>query len=541
MESSLIINGLQLKGMLLSGAYWLKAHATQVNALNVFPVPDGDTGTNMLLTMQAALQDIHSYSDSHVGHLSQLASQGALMGARGNSGVILSQILDGFAQKLKNKESITINEFAIALESASDRAYQAVINPVEGTILTVMKEAARVSKEVASHTSTVDEFLTQVVEVAKTTLRLTPELLPILKESGVVDAGGQGLVYILEGMLRYTRGFPIEESDADGIIATDFQYSTDWYDEEPNFGYDVQFLVKGDNLDVEAIRKMIVSMGECPLVVGNQNTVKVHVHVPDPGIPLSYGVTQGDLLDIVVENMEEQHRQFVQERTQKQTESYTHTAMICVAPSAGLGTIFESLGADEIISGGQTMNPSIQEFVDVINRLQAKQFIILPNNSNIILTAEQATQLLPNKIIQIVPTKTIPQGISALLAFQANDSLKSNFGRMLEAMNYTQTIEVTKAIRTTTVNDVIVSIGDFIGLLNGDLVKAGHEPPQIVVDVFAMLDMDEYEIVTIYYGEDASANSAKAIPDLLLDKYSHLEFEIMNGGQPHYHYIISIE
>jgi len=541
LEATQSINGIQLKNMFIAGGAWLKSHVAQVNALNVFPVPDGDTGTNMFLTTQAALKQLHTYDGDHAGKVAELASQGALMGARGNSGVIFSQILDGFSTALADKAHFSIPEFAAALHRASEKAYKAVAEPVEGTILTVIKEAARTGKETAGTQTEPGSFLADVLQTAQTTLKLTPELLPILKEAGVVDSGGQGLVYFLEGMWRSIENLPVDADDTpDEIMTAHLEPGSIEEVFTPGYGYDVQFLVHGDFLDIDAIRKAIVSMGECPLVVGNPQTVKVHVHVPDPGVPISYGISQGFLTDIVVENMEEQFREFSHQKEVVTSAEPVSIALVCVSPGPGLSKTFESLGATAIINGGQTMNPSTQEFLNAIEQVPTQQIIVLPNNSNIVLTAQQASSMAV-KDVHVVPTKNIPQGIGALLAFNPETDMAANINRMTGSTDYIQTIEITRSVRNTTINGLQVHEGDIIGLLNDRLVSTGKYINEVTLDVLSHVTTDDVEIVTVYYGEEAPSDDVDQLPALLEKIHPHLEVEILDGGQPHYHYIISLE
>jgi len=393
-----LCGGQGLKRALNAGRLWLENHAAAVNALNVFPVPDGDTGTNMLLTMNAALGEIERSPEDSVSVIAHAVAHGALMGARGNSGVILSQIFRGFAHSLDGTTTLSTQEFAHAAQEACDTAYQGVVKPVEGTILTVAREAARAAREAADHTDDVVELLAHVVESAKVANALTPELLPVLKEAGVVDAGGQGLVYILEGALRFLRGEGVEmDLKMDAVVDLKSTLGAG----EEGYGYDVQFLIKGESLDVDQIRNTIGSMGESTLVVGDSKLVKVHVHVYDPGIPISYGVSQGVLRDVVVENMEEQYQEFVMgdARSAVATEDVTDIATACVVPGDGLRRIFESLGASVIVYGGQTMNPSTQEILDAIGSVDVEKVLVLPNNSNVILAARQAhLRRLPGRL-----------------------------------------------------------------------------------------------------------------------------------------------
>lgn len=533
------INGSQLKAMLIAGSHWLKAHIAHINALNVYPVPDGDTGTNMFLTLEAALKNIRSYNGSNAGDIVGLVSEGAMMGARGNSGVILSQILNGLSEGLAGKETFSTFEFAQALQIASNYAYKTVLTPVEGTILTVIKEVARVAQQIAPKKAKIGDFLAEVLEVANTTLSLTPELLPLLKEAGVVDSGAQGLVYFLEGMFRYTKGLPVEidSGNLTGVVEQPDNRSV--VPPDPAYGYDVQFLIKGSGLSVENIRHTINEMGDCPLVVGDETIVKVHVHVADPGKPLSYGITQGNLDDIVVENMVLQYQTYVQPQTVTSTQPVVDLAIIAVVPGTGLARVFKSLGA-VTIEGGPTMNPSTHAFLDIIQQNQASQVLILPNNPNIILTAEQV-KTLNTKTIEVIPTKTIPQGISALLSCNPENNFEANVQHMLEAMGHVQTIEVTQAVKNTTLDKIKIKQGDIIALLNGVLVTTGLTDNQTVLEVLKRMVLDDLEIVTIYYGYNLALEKVTRLANKIMEIYPHLDVEIINGGQPHYQYIISLE
>ena len=534
-----LCGGQGLKRALNAGRLWLENHAAAVNALNVFPVPDGDTGTNMLLTMNAALDEIERSPEDSASVIAHAVAHGALMGARGNSGVILSQIFRGFAHSLDGTTTLSTLEFAHAAQEACDTAYQGVVKPVEGTILTVAREAARAAREAADHTDDVVELLAHVVESAKVTNALTPELLPVLKEAGVVDAGGQGLVYILEGALRFLRGESVEmDLKMDAVVDLKSTLGAG----EEGYGYDVQFLIKGESLDVDQIRNTIGSMGESTLVVGDSELVKVHVHVHDPGIPISYGVSQGVIRDVVVENMEEQYQEFVMgdARSAVATEDVTDIATACVVPGDGLRRIFESLGASVIVYGGQTMNPSTKEILDAVGSVDVEKVLVLPNNSNVILTARQAADL-SSKHVVVVPTKTVPQGISALLAFNYQADIEINAERMNQAAREIQTVEVTRAVRSTQMNDIDVKEGDVIGLLDDQLMAAGQDFTVVVLDVLSHASIEGCEVVTIYFGQDASREEADALAAQIVERYPDLEIEVHEGGQAHYRHILSLE
>jgi DAK2 domain fusion protein YloV len=531
--------GQSLKRALFAARQWLEKHAAAVNALNVFPVPDGDTGTNMLLTMNAALAEIERTPDDSVSVIVHAVAHGALMGARGNSGVILSQIFRGFARSLDGKSSFSAQELAEAAQEACDTAYQGVVKPVEGTILTVAREAARSAREAADQTDDVVEVLAQIVESARVTNALTPELLPVLKEAGVVDAGGQGLVYILEGALRHLRGESVDfDVEMDAVVDLQSTLGAG----EGGYGYDVQFLIVGQTLDVDEIRGTISAMGESTLVVGDSNLVKVHVHVQDPGMPISYGVSQGVIGDVIVENMEEQYQDFVMDRARANvaTEEVTDIATICVVPGDGLKLVFESLGASAIIQGGQTMNPSTQEILKAIENVASQEVLVLPNNGNVLLAARLAAELADKHVI-VVPTSTVPQGISALLAFNYQANIETNAERMNDAAGEIQTVEVTRAVRSTQINGIDVNEGDIIGLLNDQLVACGNDYAATVLDVLSQAATDEYEVATIYFGQDATLEESHILAHQISERYPDLEIEIHEGGQAHYHHILSLE
>lgn len=535
-------NGDGLKHLLRAGKQWLEAHVNVVNALNVFPVPDGDTGTNMYLTMQAALEEIKRANGRGAGAVAAAAAHGALMGARGNSGVILSEFLQGIALGLKGKDIFVVEDFADAAELGVQRAYQSVVKPVEGTILTVARAAAEAARQGVETTQDLVELLSLIVEAAKTAQARTPDLLPILKEAGVTDSGGQGLVYILEGALRFINHQSIH-LDPTGAEAPALQ-STLGVDEQ-NYGYDVQFLIQGDGLDVENIRAYIDSLGQSTVVVGDARTIKVHVHVADPGAPLSYGAGLGVVSDVVVENMQQQARAFVHEHAVASLvdSAKTHSsniATVVVVMGQGLADIFKSLGADVVVNGGQSMNPSTQELLAAVAKIQADNVLILPNNGNIILTSQQV-QKFSKKRVEIVPTKTIPQGISALLSFNQHADVETNMQRMYSAAAEVHTIEVMRAVRHSSSNGFEINTGDVVGFLNNHLAGVGRDCNEVALQVLAQVDIETCEIVTLYVGRDSSQEQANALAGRINRLYPSLDTEIHLGGQPNYHYIISLE
>ena len=537
-----------LDALRVSGA-WLDLHIAQVNALNVFPVPDGDTGTNMSLTMRAALDEANDCSPTSVGELARVVAHGALMGARGNSGVILSQVLRGFARALDGKDTLDPDDFARALKEGSATAYKGVMKPVEGTILTVAREAADAAERVVSTGADLRQTLEDTVSAAQESLARTPDLLPVLAEAGVVDAGGKGLTLILEGILRHMRGEGVEAPPVSEAVVEHA------HPPEGDYNYDTQFIIKGSALSIETIRQQIATMGDSVLVVGDSETVKVHVHSDHPGRVLDYGVSQGHITSVIVENMQLQYEQFRAASPDAGEEPgppapsmliptsaqrLSHISVIAVVSGEGLGRIFESLGVDATVSGGQTMNPSTQDLLSAIERAPAEEIVILPNNKNIILAAQQAKELAKKQAV-VVPTKTVPQGISALLAFNYQADLDTNLKLMSEASTQVQTAEITKAVRSAQVNGLSIAAGQFIGLLNGDLTTVGETISSVVEELLDTMDVAEYEILTVYHGQDVAPEEAAELAGSLRRQYPDLEIEDLSGGQAHYYYIISAE
>jgi DAK2 domain fusion protein YloV len=535
----LACDGQGLKRLLNAALQWMEQHTAVINSLNVFPVPDGDTGTNMYLTMQAACQEIADRPDRQVSEIAQHASRGALMGARGNSGVILSQILRGLAQSLEDKENFNSAEFAAALAMGSRVAYQAVIKPVEGTILTVIRESSEAAQEAAPQLTDLRELMDYVLHTARDSVARTPTLLPVLREAGVVDAGGQGLFVLFEGMVRYMRGQTMLSDQAMSHVV-DLQAA----EAEAGYGYDVQYIIEGLDLDVGRIRADIAAMGDCPLVVGDSTTVKVHVHTPFPGDPLNYGAKVGSISRVIVENLQEQYQDFILSQAgpvlPASEEKELAMATIVVSPGPGLSKVFQSLGGNVIVPGGQTMNPSIEQLLQAIDESRAQEVIILPNNSNIILAAQQA-QALSDKRVRVIPTKTVPQGISALLAYNYNADLDTNARSMERSAKQVRTAEITRAVRDVRLNSLEVREGQMIALVDGELCVADQELEPVVAEALRHMQADEAEILTFYYGEDVLEQSAQALVAQLEDEYPDAEFELIDGGQPHYHYIISAE
>lgn len=555
------IDGSKLRQMFETATHWLERHVPHVNALNVFPVPDGDTGTNMMLTMQSAIREIN-VSSGHAGEVAQRLARGALMGARGNSGVILSQILRGFAHALESKEHVTSADFAVAMRRAAEMAYTAVVKPVEGTILTVIREAAETAEHVAQRSNDLLEVLSRTVEAARVAEARTPEFLAVLREAGVTDSGGEGLVVILEGALRALRGEQLGVEPARALAqprivaqaaspGMRIDPDTGIAIPEGEWGYDIQYLIRGENLDVEAIRAHITSIGDCPLVVGDETLVKVHVHCPNPGPAIEYGANQGIIFDVVIENMDEQAEAFsgaaqpvpvpvVPPQAAVRTEQMIGVGTVAIAPGAGLRRVFESMGVSRVVDGGQSMNPSTQDLLDAINAIEADTVIVLPNNKNIILAAEQARSLA-DKTVHVVPSKTVPQGIAAMLALNYTADVSTNVEAMNDALTDVETGEVTQAVRTTTVEGLSVVEGQFIGLHNGRLVVAGDTLADVTERLLAQIVKPRHEIAAFYRGAEVSADEAEALIETLQSRFSDLEFEHSSGDQPYYHFIFSVE
>jgi len=531
-------DGQNLMQMLATATAWLEKHAVAINALNVFPVPDGDTGTNMLLTMQAALEEIGNASQGSLGSIAQAAAYGALMGARGNSGVILSQLLRGIANSLDKKQSFGPLEFARAMAEASTMAYKAVIRPVEGTMLTVSKDAAKAAMAAAQEGEDLLTVLEKTVEAAKESVARTPTLLDVLREAGVVDAGGQGLFIILDGILRSLKGEAIEMKEPTEMVPAELPEEA-----EMEWGYCTEFILQGKELNLAEVREKIASFGDSALAVGDERVIKVHVHTLDPGQVLSYASSLGVLSNIKIDNMQEQHREFLvlgEEAAKAAAEEIEGIATVAVAWGDGLIRVFESLGVKSIVPGGQTMNPSTQELLEAVETLPAKEVIILPNNENIFLAAEQAQKLSRKKVV-VVPTATIPQGIGALLAFDKEADLETNTQNMERAIAAIQTVEVTTAVRPAKINGIKIKKGQIIALLNGHLAASGEKIEEVVRQALEKLGGDQYEIITLYYGEDTPLQAAESLADEIRRWYPEQEVECIEGGQPYYHYIISVE
>ena len=550
-EKLLQVDGQGFKRLIEASLAWLRYHQPAINALNVFPVPDGDTGTNMVLTMQSAWHEIEHSPEENVSHVAQSVAHGALMGARGNSGVILSQIWRGFARGLSGKKVFSGTDLPIAMRAASETAYKGVLKPVEGTILTVSRAVADAAEKAQYESDDLIHILDRMVTNAHEAVADTPNQLEVLKQAGVVDSGGQGLAVILEGMLRYMRG---ESVEADRVVeaAVDLKLkvppdaAVDAGDVAQGYSYDVQCIIQGRNLNVDEARVRIGEMGLSTLVVGDGETIKVHVHVPRPSVVLAYAETLGRVQDVVIEDMAAQYQQFLLGRSAPPIQAPTNNlkpgdvATLAVAPGEGITRIFQSLGTTAIVPGGQTMNPSTQDFMQLLEAIPTDRALLLPNNSNVIMAARQAAELSQKQVL-VVPTKTIPQGIAAMLAFNDQRDLETNAHAMETAAKHVKTGEVTRATRSVEFNGIKVEHGQIIGLLNDELTTAGSTVDEVAWLLLNQMDVENLEIVTLYYGNGLKAETAVTLGDAIREKYPHLEVEVVDGGQPHYDYIISAE
>jgi DAK2 domain fusion protein YloV len=529
-------NGLDLKTMFQAGSRWLELHLHVVNGLNVFPVPDGDTGTNMLLTMRAALQEMDQAGDHQAGTLAAAGARGALLGARGNSGVILSQFLQGLASGLAGKTTFTGTDWAQAVNRGVQQAYGSVSRPVEGTILTVARVAAEATMAAAESGEDVAAQLARMVAAARTAQASTPDLLPVLKEAGVTDSGGQGLLYILEGALQGLNGGELDLA-GEPVPALRPALALD----QATYGYDVQFLIQGEQLQVEAIRGRLSQMGWSVLVVGDDTLVKVHLHAEDPESPLAYGRTLGHISDIVIENMAEQARAFLQPGAATSAEAgEEQVAVVALVAGQGLVEIFNSLGADRIVPGGLSLNSGADELLATIRALELEDILILPNHENGLLAA-QRIQNLVQRTIRVVPTQTIPQGIAALLAFNRRASLEDNFRRMAEAAQKVVTLALTRAVKSSSLPGLNVQVGDVLGLCNNHLWTIGQTEPEVVLALLARLEIEQFEIMTIYQGQEVTSAQVEALTESIAKSYPSLQVEWYPGGQADYHYIMSLE
>ncbi|RLE47041.1 MAG: DAK2 domain-containing protein [Candidatus Methanomethylicota archaeon] len=536
------ISGQELREMFATATQWLEKSVDDIDALNVFPVPDGDCGTNMLLTMRSSIEDAYRAPDRSASAVAQAMAKGALMGARGNSGVILSQIWRGMAESLAGKETFTGNDLANALLQASTTAYNGLSNPVEGTILTVIREASAAAQtQAASGDNDVISIMEATVSAANESVANTPNLLPVLKEAGVVDAGGQGLYTILEGALHYLKGETEKmQFRKPRVIASSIPLvaKPQMLEPEVPYGYCTNFVIRGQELNPDKLSRRLKKKGQSLIVVGDESTIRIHIHTLDPGNILHYAASLGTLHEINIRNMDEQYQEFLE--MQKERAPAVDIATVAVVPGDGLSEVFASLGTAAIVPGGQTMNPSTKDLLQAVESVAADKVIILPNNKNIVLTAEQV-QSLTSKSIKVIPTETIPQGIAALLAFDYEADFDTNAEIMKKAKSAVKSIEVTRAVRSTQLNGLKIKKKQAIGFLDGKLVAVGDSANDVLNQTLAKLNLDEVEVVTIYYGADTKPAEAEQISASIHRQHPQLQIEVVKGGQPHYNYIVSIE
>nr|WP_245402862.1 DAK2 domain-containing protein [Peribacillus muralis] len=543
--------------MIIQGANHLAANAQLVDALNVFPVPDGDTGTNMNLSMTSGAKEVQNNVQEHIGKVGTSLSRGLLMGARGNSGVILSQLFRGFAKAIEHKSEINSEEFAQAFEAGVQTAYKAVMKPVEGTILTVAKDAAKQAVSSAARHQDLIQVMEEIVTEANASLKRTPDLLPVLKEVGVVDSGGQGLVFVYEGFLAELKGeaLPIRSEHGpsmDDMISAEHHMNVQAHmnTEDIVFGYCTEFMVRleseklaNKSFDEEKFRNDLSEYGDSLLVISDDEVVKVHIHSEQPGECLSYGQRYGSLIKMKIDNMREQHTAIVGETsTPLQTKPAIKDkyGVVSVAMGAGISELFKSIGAKSVIEGGQTMNPSTEDIVKAVEEANAEHVIILPNNKNIIMAANQAADVLGDHVT-VVPTKTVPQGMAALLAFNPSLDAAENQKLMSEALSHVKTGQITYAVRDTNIDGLSIETGDFMGIAEGTIKVKDKDKTQAAKDLLSEMIDDDAEILTILYGEDANTEEVENLVAFCKENFEDVEVEVHNGKQPLYSFIFSIE
>lgn len=549
------INGPLLKDLFKGAVNYLISMKEEVNALNVFPVPDGDTGTNMSLTSKSALKQIERLEgDFTAGDVSAAAARGALMGARGNSGVILSQLLRGFSEGLEGIDEATTSDLAHAFKKASETTYKAVMKPIEGTILTVGRETADFAIRHYKKAEDPITFLEDVIVEANKSLDNTPNQLQVLKEAGVVDAGGKGLVVLLEGGLKVLKGEDIADQSEDETLKKKAQKEVQFTEADTSlkYGYCTEFIINTDYEDIDSFREKIAPLGDCLLVVGGGGThlIKVHVHTNDPGIVLQHACELGLLQDIKIDNMRYQHREVlfddeeVAEAKKREEEEEIieekDYSFITVSMGEGMTETFKSLGVDFVVAGGQTMNPSTEDLLKGVDKVGGKVIYLIPNNSNIILSAEQARDISNREII-VIPSKSVPQGIAAMLAFNEEASKEENEENMIEAIGSVIDASVTYAVRDTTINGKEIHKDDIIGIASKDIISSGKTVFDVVTETVDKLMDEDISLVTLFYGEDVKEEDAEEVREAIEEKYPDIDIDVIKGDQPIYYYIISLE
>ena len=547
------IDGLMLKEMFISGAYELENNKESINALNVFPVPDGDTGTNMSATIMSAVSEVNKLQKITIQNVVNAAALGSLMGARGNSGVILSQLMRGFSKALKGKETISTRDFSNAIKEGANIAYRAVMKPTEGTILTVARESADRAIEISKTENDFENFIEKVFEQSQISLNRTPNLLPVLKQAGVVDAGGKGLVFIYSGMLKRLKGIPVElngelKADNKKPIAYENLDTSDI-----KYGYCTEFFIKTKNGNPDEFKNKISKYGDSMIVVGTEDLIKVHIHTNEPGTILQQALKIGELSKVKIDNMREQHESILDEESSNlnvsanenlnnniQDNELKDYGLITVGIGDGIKKIFKELGVDIVIEGGQTMNPSTHDILDAINSVNAKNIFVLPNNGNIIMAAEQAKEV-SGKDVTVIPTKSIPQGITAVVTLNPDAKPEENKNEMIEAIKGVKTGQITYAVRNTTFEDVDIKEGNILGMINGKLIKIGDNIDEVTKEIIDSMIDENSELVTVFFGNNLKEEDTLDIKEYICSKYGNCDLSINYGGQPLYYYIISVE
>ena len=549
------IDAKMLSNMFLAGAKNLEAKKEWINELNVFPVPDGDTGTNMTMTIMSAAKEVSALENPTIEELAKAISSGSLRGARGNSGVILSQLLRGLTKGLKEYEVIDVYVLAMAMEKAVETAYKAVMKPKEGTILTVAKGAADKALEMAERTDDLEEFMSEVVSHAEYVLSQTPEMLPVLKEAGVVDSGGQGLLEVMKGAFDAFLGkeldLTIKGAPAPKVNAVNTGEAADI-----KFGYCTEFIIMLEKKytmdDEKEFKAYLSSIGDSIVAVSDDDIVKVHVHTNDPGLAIQKALTYGSLSNMKIDNMRLEHQEklikdaekIAAEEAAKEAEKVQprkDVGFIAVSIGKGIKEIFTNLGADYVIEGGQTMNPSTEDMLTAIDKVNADHIFIFPNNKNIILAAEQATYLVEDKEVIVVPTKTVPQGLTAIINYVPEKSIDENFETMIQEMEHVKTGQVTYAVRETSIDGHEIKQGDIMGIGDKSILSVGTDLQETTKDMISKMVDDESELISIYYGAEATKEQAEEIVSYIEETYTDLEIELQMGGQPIYYYVVSVE
>ena len=546
------IDAQSLKSAFITGAKSLEAKKEWINELNVFPVPDGDTGTNMTMTIMSAAKTLAAEEGDDIASMCKAIAQGSLRGARGNSGVILSQLFRGAAKILKESPVVDVFEIALAFDKASETAYKAVMKPKEGTILTVARAMGERALEIHDEYDDIIAFLEAVLAYGDETLKKTPEMLPVLKKAGVVDSGGQGLMVILHGILEGLKGNVIELGDV--VLSTKSEGSANGAAREDidtsdiKFGYCTEFIVNLNkeftDKDEEEFKEFLTSIGDSLVCVADDEVVKIHVHTNDPGLAIQRGLTFGELTNLKIDNMREEHRERVIKGVDQILESQKQKkkmGVISVSAGSGLTSIFKEIGVDVVVEGGQTMNPSTEDILNAVEHLNAETIYILPNNKNIILAAEQAAKIVGDKKVVVIPTKTIPQGITAMISLSEDRNAEENLENATEEISNVKSAQITYAVRNTTIDDVEIHENDVMALGDSGIIGVDKSIDSAVDKALANMIDDSSELVCLYYGEEVSEEDATKLCDELVGKYENVEFELHFGGQPVYYYFISVE